>query len=327
LFIGQTPGQPGSGSVALSVTPKGSFSGKLGFEDGSARSIKGRFDANGTCTLAVTKGTNPVPLTLYLERGKLDQAGEITGFLSDPASTAILTASRSSYHAVNNPFSKEGRYTCVLPGSPGSTTEPGGFTHATVSVGKNGAIALRGSLGDGTAFTQKTLASRDGRWPLYARLYSGCGSILGWVSFEGDSETDLVGRLVWSRPPMSRTPAYPAGFVIEREIEGSLFTPPGRGQPIVDLPAAVMVFQGGHLAEPLENGLTFGPGGTVYDLGPNRLKASFNRSSGAFSGKVMEGARSLKFSGVLLQKQSRGAGLVRDQGLTGSAVIEAVEVP
>ena len=50
-------------------------------------------------------------------------------------------------------------------------------------VDSKGTVKFAGKLGDGTSVSQSALLSIDGQWPFYISLYSGSGSLFGWLTF------------------------------------------------------------------------------------------------------------------------------------------------
>jgi hypothetical protein len=63
------------------------------------------------------------------------------------------------------------------------------------SVNGAGQVTFSGSLADGGVLSQSVSVSRDGRWPLYASLYTGKGSVWGWLAFDANQPTAGVGGL------------------------------------------------------------------------------------------------------------------------------------
>ena len=53
----------------------------------------------------------------------------------------------------------------------------------------------KGTLGDGTKISQKTLLSKNGQWPFYNSIYKGSGSVLCWVTFTNSGIKEFSGGI------------------------------------------------------------------------------------------------------------------------------------
>src|SRR4029077_19676238 len=127
-------------------------------------------------------------------------------------------------------------------------------------------------LSDGTKVSQSVPVSRNGLWPLYIPLYSGKGSIMSWIAFTNQVDTDLNGALSWIKPADSRARYYPGGFTNECNVIGSAYTPPASSTNFVlGFTNAQVVFSGGNLNSSFTNSLAFRTGNRVTNLSSNRL--------------------------------------------------------
>src|SRR5262249_11386157 len=138
------------------------------------------------------KNATPLSVTLHLDMGG---SNWITGQLSDGAWTAELLAPRVLY-SLTNP-APAGNFTLAIPGSSDSSLQPGGNGYGTVSVDALGRIKFAGRLGDGTVVSQQAVLTGQSQWPLYLSLYSGNGSILGWLSLLSEPTNDITGTVNW----------------------------------------------------------------------------------------------------------------------------------
>ena len=94
-------------------------------------------------------------------------------------------------------------------------------------------------LADGTSFSQSSVVSKNGQWPLYAPLYSGQGSLFCWISFASTPAADVSGTLSWIKPNLPSAPYYPAGFALTLALSGSHFTAPPSGTKVLNFPGNV----------------------------------------------------------------------------------------
>jgi hypothetical protein len=232
-----------------------------------------------------------------------------------------LLANRAVY-SPTNPAPQSGRkYTLAISGSEDSSQEPGGYGFGTVGVNTSGTISFSGSLGDGAKVTQSAIVSRQGYWPLYVPLYSGNGSIWGWLTFTNDPDSDLSGSVNWIKLAQPSAKLYPAGFTNWFDAIGSVygFT---NGVRVLDLTNGVATFEGGNLSQTITNQFWLGTNNLV--TGSNTLSLKITTTSGLFQGGFINPAtgKSNSFSGALLQKQNAGYGYFLGTNQTGSVTLQ-----
>ena len=307
-----------SGFFHAAVTARGTFSAKFQ-TGGKSYSMSGHFSATVSSSTAsssnsvVRKGLSP--LTVLLQ---LDLTGEtLTGQLSDGVWTANLLANRATFKAKSNPAPQMGKYTLVLPPGDDPATLPGGYSFGSLVVDGSGNIKFTGTLGDGTKTAQKTTLSSGGLWPFYVPLYSGHGSVFGWLTFTNDLVSDIEGPMTWIKLPQP-TKFYPAGFTNETEAAGStyVFT---KGTPVLTFGSGQLSLAGGNL-QSFTNPITLGSDNKVTGTGINLSVAT---SSGLFKGTVEDPntTRKIPVSGAILQKQDAGFGLFSGTNQTGQVFL------
>src|SRR5262249_1337184 len=142
----------------------------------------------------------------------------LSGLLSDGTWTAELEA----FRAMSSP--PAGKYTVLLPGGDGDPTQPGGDGFGTVTITPRGGLTFAGTLGDGTRTSQTTILTTSGQWPFYSALYAGKGSILGWLTFSNQADSDITGPVDWFKLPQPASKFYPAGFTNQTSVAGSAYT-------------------------------------------------------------------------------------------------------
>jgi hypothetical protein len=140
-------------------------------------------------------------------------------------------------------------------------------------------------------------------------LYSGQGSILGWLTFSNAPDSDISGSLNWIKPAQPTAGFYPAGFTNVTTASGSAYQFDNEA-PILDFSFGQISFTGGDLAQSFANQVVLGAGGSFTNLSANALNLSLADSSGLLSGSVVDPStgRLIPFSGVVLQKENFGAG-------------------
>ncbi len=306
--------QASAGSFTFRTTAQGSLSGSL--QTGTGRyTLSGRFEPTGNFTRTLLRPhltALNVTLTLNLAGGE-----GVTGNISDGVWTAGLTGGRAVFDGKRNLAPQTGRYTLVIPGDCAAAETPCGDSYGTLSVSRQGSVRLSGVLADGTKFTQAAGVSENGQWPLYARLYSGQGSVWSWLTFTNPPAGDLGGELIWLKPPLNSAKYYPAGFALAAPARGSAYLPPEGGARGLGFKNAWLWLSGGELAEDLSVPVVLDGGNRRKRDNPSSL--SFSTRTGVFHGSVVTpgSPKALRFSGVLFQNQSLGWGHFLAQARSG----------
>ena len=262
---------------------------------------------------------NSVTVALHMD---LTQGSErITGTIQGGGWTAGLVADRGD--GTGALPSQAGRYTMVFPGKAGSATVPGGDSYATVNVDTAGRVQLSGLLADGTRFTQSTVVSKYGQWPLYVPLYGSGGFVHCWATFTNLATAALTGQLTWVKPP-SAAKYYPGGFAFQTRLSGSHYSRPAAGQAMLNTVNAALVLTGAGLDPSLTSDFTLSAR-TQVSVPADKLRLTFAPATGLFRGSVADPStfQPIAFSGVVLPNQKLGSGSFLGGGLSGRVVLEA----
>jgi hypothetical protein len=207
--------QQSSGSCAATVTGSGAFSAKL--QVGLQRfAFSGQFSLAGQSFNSIQR-PGLSPLTVQFQLGLSE--GALTGQVSGGNWTAELLADPVTWSSAN-PAPEAGNYTLVIPGAGGSSAQPGGEGSGLVTVDSAGNASFSGVLADGTSFNSTGMVTDRGRWPFYAPLYAGTGSIIGWLGLATNG--DISGQLNWIKPAQPAAEYYRAGFTNSTEAVGSV---------------------------------------------------------------------------------------------------------
>ena len=86
----------------------------------------------------------------------------------------------------------------------------------------------------------------QGQWPFFVPLYSGKGSILGWLTFSNAPDSDISGLLNWIKPAQPAARLYPAGFTNVTGAIGSAYQFTS-GVPVLDFSAGQLSLTNGNL--------------------------------------------------------------------------------
>src|ERR1044071_1065309 len=301
---GSGPALQSAGSFSVTVSTKGRFSGRI--QMGSARyAMSGQLDYNGAAAFSV-------PHRNFTGQAQIDPnySDHITGFVTGGNFTSQMDGDRAVFNTTINPAEEAGRYTVVMPSGNDPSSSPGGASYGFVTVDRLGHIRLSASLADNTKVSQAATLSKDGRWPLYAPLYANHGFVFGWIVFANTTADDLNGQLTWLRPTVSTAKVYPQGFSYLTSFSGSQYVRPLAGQRALNLPDALVAFNGGDFNYSFADEINIASNNRVTNLGNNKLSLSFSPSSGLFHGAVLppDGGRITSYSGVVFQKQNIGNG-------------------
>jgi hypothetical protein len=302
------PAHESSGFFNVTLASSGSFSAKV-MVAGVSYSLSGQFSAGGVASNnIVRKGLPTVSVQMQLDLN----GGGITGVLSDGTWTAQLNAE----HVVSN--AALAHYTLLIPGGEDGVEQPGGDGYGTVTVSATGGIAFGGALPDSTKISQKANLLANGQWAFYVPLYSGKGSIFGWLTFSNQVDSDITGTVDWFKLAGASGKFYPGGFTNFSEATGSiyLFT---NGVPVLNFTNGdgQVAFSNGNLTSSFTNGITLSAANKITST--NTLTMAITTSSGLFkctavnpvTGKPIAG------NGVVLQKQTIGGGFFLGTNQTG----------
>jgi len=287
-----------AGSIKLTVTSKGKYSGQLQMAAGKY-SFSGTFGSFCEGTNVITrKGSTPLYISFSLQPG--GAAGQLVGTLSDGTWTAQISGGEAVYNAKTRPAPFAGTYTLAIPGQNNPPAFTLGNSFGSLTVNGNGSVKLAGSLADGTKISQSSGLTEDGTWPLFVPLYSGQGMLIGWVSFANRAQDDLNGPVNWIKAANSVSKYYPGGLAIQGEAMGSKFLPTG-------------------------DKLTFGEAKLQLGSAGNELIMSLKLSTknGVFTGLMFNPTtgKGMPFQGALLQKVNTGYGFLLQTNQSASVIV------
>ena len=311
-----------SGFLTLSVRESGSFSGKLQISDGTSTSgakyaLSGQFDADGKQTLSIArKAAAGGPLNVELQYASAGQNNIITGRVLCTNWTAELLA----YQAYSSQPPAAGTYTVRFSSSE-PDNGPDGVGAGMLSVSLSGKLSFSAKLPEGTSFSQSLNLCMQGRWPLYASLYKGQGSILGWVEFSGSDS--LSGEIGWTKPAMPTSKYYSQGFTNVLDLQGLAFIARRSGSRPLNFSKGLVIFSGGGLLAPFTNTVNLSTSGHLNDNTSNDLSFKINPLTGLFSGKAeLPGFHGhVPVNGTIFQSHNEGYGYFLLNGQSGAVLL------
>ena len=218
-----------SGFITLALgASMGTYTAEISLDGGRYR-ITGEFGLTGTSAASFRgPGGETVSVTLQINLNLNPPDNQITGTVNAGGWQSQLTADRAVFSTANKATNYAARYTMIIPPGMGAPQDsPGGYGFATITNNLAGMAVLAGNLGDGTAFNQTVPISENGEIPVYVSLYTGKGSLLGWLTFTNVPPQTLSGVLNWIKLSGASKPLYPGGFTNETAVVASVYQPGG----------------------------------------------------------------------------------------------------
>jgi hypothetical protein len=306
-----------AGYFSATTTAAGKYSAKLSL---GMRTyvLNGTFSAStGFATNTIGRGASAVTVVLQLD---LSGGNEIRGRISGPGWSAFLQADHQTLVKKGATGAYAGSYALVLPPADSG---PGGDSFGTIKVDAAGNVRFIGTLADGTKVSQSSAISDQGIWPLYASIYGGKGSIIGWIQFATNSA--LSGNVLWLKPAGVMPRTYPGGFTNSLQAAGSAYSAPPVGKAALDLPdGSAATFSGGGLAAPFSYNITLNARNKIIGPPASKFTLSLSAMSGLFNGAAVNPSTGnrVSFQGILWQGANAGVGYFVNGAQTGEVTLE-----
>jgi Immunoglobulin domain/Divergent InlB B-repeat domain/Bacterial Ig domain len=316
------PVHESSGFLTFKVTDKGGFSGKV-ILAGTSYSLSGQFGLDLHAQQTVNRALPNLPIVVDLQLAS--GSHQVTGSINNGIQTVPLDGYRSTFHATLNPATNfAGKFSMIFSGGSDLATYPFGYGCGVIAINTAGGVQFKGVLAEGSPFTAKAPLAANGQWAFYVPLYRGRGSLFGWMTLAKSSTNDVQGLFLWTKPGIAGA-FYACGFTNELTAQGSRYTVPGYGVPVLSLSNAVVLLKGGNLVSPMTNDVVLTPLNKVIFVSTNtqKLALTLSTSSGLISGSFINPQTLKKSSikGVILQKQNAGAGFFLGTNQSGSVFL------
>ncbi len=289
-----------SGYFTATLNDKGAYTGKVQIEGGTY-GFAGQFGADGKSSLSVVRlGKTALKLNLSAVEST------IVGTIASGDWIADVKADKAPY-SITNIAPQLGKYTVRL--------NDAGV--ATMTVSAAGGAVLAGSLNDGVAISGSGFVTKSGQLPVYISLYSGKGSMLGWVTFTNREASDLEATFSWIRYATNTLGA--GGFTNEVSAVGSMFITPATGQPVIKTLANTVTLAGGGLAAELTPSAMLNLN-NVFTCYGNGLALKVNLQTGLLSGSFLHPVTKLAtpLKGIVDQKNDSFGGFFVSRGIAGT---------
>jgi hypothetical protein len=335
--------EAGSGfiSVAIASNSAGAYTAKL-LLDGASNSFSGSFDLTGTAHANLARtGKSPVNVTLILDFNPADAM--MSGSVSNAAAgwNSLIQADRAAFSTNANPATNyAGQFTLLfLPGTNAAAESPAGYGYATITNTRGGSSTLGGALADGTPFLWSVPIAQNGGIPVYQSLYSGKGSMLGWIYFTNEPPQNISTNswVNWIKPSVPKT-LYPSGFTNLTGVIGSPYTNSLKaGVPVLNLTSATLLLTNGNLANGFliytnigtnhssHNTLTNLDAGNTNLSPTNHLVIAINTNNGLVTVTFRPTGVKTNISahGAVLQNQTSAAGYFLGTNESGAFILGA----
>jgi uncharacterized delta-60 repeat protein len=228
------------GRITVSLIKLGAMTGKLEYR-GLTYSFSGKFtpELNYLRTIQ-RKNQGPLTLSIHFDTSSLTLSAQISEFIQSGNIISDATMLLHSFNALKNPAPQAGRYTARIKQGTTSTGGPDAPGYALATISKSGVVKIKGKMSDGSALSCSALLNEDGSSafydPLYKAAYPYAGYLAGSMTFDpGAGLQAVTGNLEWQKPAQTKGVFWPQGFRQTREVEGSRYIPPIRGQRVLSL--------------------------------------------------------------------------------------------
>jgi hypothetical protein len=334
LVVVNGSGYP-AGHLKMSVTSKGTFSGKIDFSAGNYRLLlgssfyrfRGSFSSDPNAPWEVELQA-PRSATISLSFALTDDGeADLSAIIHVPSygslsAEGVAAAGPDSYAPV-----ADSRYTIILPmrgGFPENTGTPqgDGFVIGWISAG--GRARFIGETGDGQPFALTGLLQRELTLPVglvLGRYGNPTGYLTGYLSFGKDAGGTVIGALDWSSQPRLED-YYRRSFVRSSQPIGARYVPSRPDAPVFKTPNGNTVSL--RLLDDVGKVLLNRPLIFDHDDHANAEQSShvvIDRSTGLFRGSALlpENTTRMKFHGVVVPSLNRGSGQLHLNGPIGAA--------
>jgi uncharacterized repeat protein (TIGR03803 family) len=222
--VSNTPAFGSAGLIQnLTVGTNGAYSGKL-FIGATNYSVTGSFNAYGAATNQLTNG-----VTLVMNFNFTTTPPQITGSVQQTGRTAFnasLLAEPAATGPASPQYTNSAQYTILIP--PQAQYAPGyGCALVTNHLGTT---TVKGTLADGTAFSQNVAISQTGSLPIYVAPYTSGGLLWGWL---GITNGVPEGELTWIRPAGASGSLFSTSFTNVVAVQSALLTNPPANTPAI----------------------------------------------------------------------------------------------
>lgn len=290
--------------VDIAVSDTAAFTGKvtIGAASSPISSVLDTSGPNPTGTANFKRGSTSHTLTFAINATN----GSLSGTLSGGETLAgWRAAGATTVTGVHNFFA------AVPGGGPASAPEGASYGSATITAA--GSVTVSGRTADGSVFSTSGPLGAGGEALVYQALYAVQGTFAGTLAIANDAPHTLSGSLSWSKPAQSSGATYRGGWspVLGLTAKGGKYRPVSGSTIAMNVSASAssnarIFLQDGGIEVVATNPTTvpFGVSApaVIRIASPNAL--SITNSSGAFSGSVRLGAKTVSVQGLIVPETS-----------------------
>ena len=279
IFVDGSGAWDKSGSVSFTLTPGGTYSGKL-MLGGGAYPFSGAFDLALVSKKIVTnKKTNVALVCLQLFEG----SDLVSGSVSNAGFDTALFGHRAGFNKKHPATNFAGRYTLLY----NATTNPPGYSVGTATVANDGTFSFTGDLADGTPLTFSTPVAADGSLGINTPLYQGKGSFFTLMLLSIGGATDInLAFARWTKTTLTSGAFYRGGVTNYLQLVGKRNMAPPKGTAALTFRNAIVRIEGANLTTILTNDVMLTAKNTVTVTAPNtnKLSITVDAAKGTFKG-------------------------------------------
>jgi len=318
IIRSNNPALENSGFVTLSLSSRGSISGRIRHRGGSYR-FTGKFDTNYSVTLQGAVGGINRSVSLKLDT--TNAAGVITGSVfGNTTAEVVLERLASALPSTNVP--PVGNLTFAVADTNAlSQLLPGGSGYGFGKIARNGTLSLSGTLGNGATFKTTAKITRQNRWPLYHSLPRGLAVFTGGVAPVTNQPAYLDGAMIWLAAPDTKALNYRSGFTNQPTLLISPYAPPASGARVVNWVNGQSRITGGNLVRGVTNIVKLSTNNLlgVLDSNVTAFNLSLDLRNGAVRGSFVHPwiGTTNTLQGVILKRAEGIRGMFLDGELTG----------
>lgn len=315
-----------AGLVRIAGTADGNLTGKIQI-GGKSYTVRGALNENGDFFYTLPREGDPLQVAISFDPASANgMSVDITG-----ANDHFTGTSPKEEITPRRLEEVVGRYTMQLPPAGTDTTLPQGTGYARVEIRPWGAVRIVGQLSDGSKFsTASSISGTDAivAFPIYEALKN--GRFIGDLSFGSGEKPSLTGVVSHFRKQDGGANFFPDGFFTTVTPTGAYFSPPEKGDRVLDgAPTEgqrlTLTLTGGNITGTLTHQIEINKRDNVTILNPtsNNMRLDIDRDSGLFSGEFdhpFDGSRR-KIRGALLQSTGTGAGVFLGANQSGRVSI------
>ncbi len=319
LFYDSPVAEASAGLLKFNLTYNRVFSGSISIA-GGVYSFSGKaFNTNGAVAFTVARAGKPT-LTINLQLDLTNGTDQVSGTVANGTWTVPLRGDRAVTSVVNP---TPGNYTMAFVGLGDGLSSPAGDGIADVKVSTNGTITLTGgTLADSAPFTASSYLSKNRQWPFYVSLYSGGGSVIGWIMFTNLANADMTGDLTWIKPVTIAT-FYPGGFTNSLSVIGSAFAIVP-GVPALAANTGTIDLTGPTLATLVDDYLLTTNSTITVTTNHDHVSLTLTKTTGVITGTFnsVPTGNGTPIKGILIQKENRARGFFHTTHQSGDFLMQ-----